>query len=143
LVVLNGHGHVLVLERSDVAGSWQLPQGGLEPDEEPEEAAWRELMEETRLGKGHVSLTRVSDFWIGYELPNEMRSSKTGRGQVHKWFCFDLKAGSDLPPLPDAPGSEFVASRWVTFTELVASAIDFRQPTYRVVSAWLADRLGD
>lgn len=98
-------------------------------------------MEETGLGKGHVTLARVSDFWIGYELPNELRSSKTGRGQVHKWFCFDLNDGADLSPLPAGPDPEFVASRWVTFTQLVDNTVDFRRPTYKVVNAWLADRL--
>jgi putative (di)nucleoside polyphosphate hydrolase len=49
--VLNAARNVLVLERSDTPGSWQLPQGGLRAGEEPLDAVHRELEEETGLGR--------------------------------------------------------------------------------------------
>lgn len=132
-------GRVLALERRDVPGSWQLPQGGLEPGEVPEAAARRELFEETRLADQHVRLTDALDLWVGYELPPEMRSGKTGRGQVHKWFLFELQPEAQLPDLPTSRDREFVAERWVTLDELVEQAIEFRRPVYELLRAWLTE----
>jgi putative (di)nucleoside polyphosphate hydrolase len=137
LVVLDERGRVLALERSDIPGAWQLPQGGLDPGEESETAAWRELKEETGLGREHVVLKEASDFWIGYELPQKMRSIKTRRGQVHKWFVFELRRDADLPLLPVGKTAEFVDRRWITFDELVAAAIDFRRPVYALVARFV------
>lgn len=139
LVVLDRRGRVLALERKDVPGAWQLPQGGLEPGEDTEAAAWRELGEETGIGREHVSLRRVSEVWLGYELPREMRSPKTGRGQVHKWFLFEMKTHVGVPALPNGREAEFVNCRWVTFPELLAAVVDFRRPTYEFLSAWVND----
>lgn len=130
-------GRVLALERRDAPGSWQLPQGGLEPGEAPEAAARRELFEETRLTEHHVRLANTLDLWIGYELPPKMRSAKTGRGQVHRWFLFELKPDTRLPRLPRSDDREFVAKRWVTLEELIAQAIAFRRPVYEFLRGWL------
>ncbi|HEY6416536.1 MAG TPA: NUDIX domain-containing protein, partial [Acidimicrobiales bacterium] len=76
---------------------WQLPQGGIEGDEEPVDALWRELREETGLTADDVHVVAELPEWLGYALPTEYRSPKTGLGQVHKWFL--LRAGADdLPP---------------------------------------------
>jgi putative (di)nucleoside polyphosphate hydrolase len=104
MIVTDGAGLVLALERSDVPGAWQLPQGGMEEGETAEAAAWRELQEETQLGREHVFLLESLDAWLGYELPEDLRSRKTGRGQVHRWFLFQLKVGVALPPPPPSGG---------------------------------------
>ena len=44
-VIERSDGAVLAFERADAPGSWQLPQGGIEVGEEPEDAVWRELKE--------------------------------------------------------------------------------------------------
>ena len=46
-VVRRSDGQVMAFERADAPGAWQLPQGGIESGETPEQAAWRELREET------------------------------------------------------------------------------------------------
>src|SRR5688572_24042746 len=69
VVVRHPDGRILAFERSDVAGSWQLPQGGLIDHEEPIEAAWRELMEETGLGEEHVVARAEFPDWVAYEWP--------------------------------------------------------------------------
>jgi putative (di)nucleoside polyphosphate hydrolase len=125
---------VLAFERVDAAGSWQLPQGGLEQGEEPIVAAWRELMEETGLGEGDVMARAEYPDWVAYEWPGDVirdhgRDGKR-RGQVQKWFVFDaLRA--DIEPSPD--GSEFVAWKWVDPDWLVANIVEWRRGAYERV----------
>ena len=46
IILCNAQGHVFWAKRSRV-NSWQFPQGGIEPNEGPEQAMYRELCEET------------------------------------------------------------------------------------------------
>ncbi len=125
---------VMAFERADVAGSWQLPQGGLERGEEPIEAAWRELKEETGLGESDVVARVEFPEWVAYEWPAEVqrdhgRDGKR-RGQVHRWFLFDA-LDADVAPTPD--GSEFVRWRWVEPSWLIDNVVEMRRPAYQRV----------
>jgi putative (di)nucleoside polyphosphate hydrolase len=141
MIVRRGDGLVLAIARSDVPGAWQLPQGGLEPGEDPEDAAWRELAEETGLGQEHVRLTRSLDAWLGYELPAELRSAKTGRGQVHMWFEFELRIGTTIPSPPANARTEVNAVRWMNLAQLIEMTVAFRRPAYRLLLKWLDERM--
>jgi putative (di)nucleoside polyphosphate hydrolase len=140
IVVHRDDGRLLAMERGDVPGAWQLPQGGLMPGEDTVAAAWRELAEETGLTQTHVDLAAVSDGWFGYELPHAMRSLKTGRGQVHRWFLFRLKPGVELPLLPNQRRREFKRHQWITVRELIDISAPFRRGEYELVKGWLGDQ---
>ena len=73
-VVTNSRDEVLAFERSDVPGAWQLPQGGIDVGENPDEAAWRELGEETGLGPSDVELIGTHPTWMVYEFPEHVRT---------------------------------------------------------------------
>lgn len=129
---------ILVLERADIPGAWQLPQGGLEEGEEPFEAILREIAEETGIPPGSLTLVGQYPEPLAYELPPEDRSAKTGRGQVQYWFLFDY-SGTAAMALP--VGGEFRAWRWAPFDELVSNVVAFRKPLYETLAAYPEWRL--
>jgi hypothetical protein len=89
----------------------------------------------------HVALVDTVTSGSGYELPAEMRSEKTGRGQVHRWFLFAMHPGAQLPPLPPGRSQEFRDHRLMTPAELVEQAVWFRRPVYEMLASWLGERL--
>ena len=75
---------------------WQMPQGGIDKGEEPEQAAWRELLEET--GTAKATLLGGIEGWLTYDLPKEaLGIGLKGRycGQKQKWFAMRFE-GEDL-----------------------------------------------
>lgn len=134
MVVINQLGAVLALERADAAGSWQFPQGGIEDNETPLAAAYRELREETGLEADDVELVAELPDWLAYELPAELRSAKIGLGQVQRWFLFRLRAPHTAIDLAASDGGrEFVAAKWISIDDLVDQVADFRKPVYRQI----------
>jgi putative (di)nucleoside polyphosphate hydrolase len=129
-VVSNARDEVLAFERSDIAGAWQLPQGGIEVGEAPLVAAWRELGEETGLGPDDVESTGEHPMWMTYEFPDHVRSAGKRIGQVQRWYFFRAVT-DDIVPTPD--GVEFVAWRWVERDWLVEQVVSFRRDVYRAV----------
>jgi putative (di)nucleoside polyphosphate hydrolase len=134
VVVRRADGAVLAFERAADPGSWQFPQGGIEQGEEPIEAAWRELYEETGLDATQVRHVHELPIWTVQEWPATVRRGRR-LGQVHRWFVFE--APDDVTPVPD--GHEFVAWRWVDPQWLADHVIDFKQPSYRAALAHVAD----
>jgi putative (di)nucleoside polyphosphate hydrolase len=135
LVVERDDGRVLAFERADNPGAWQLPQGGIDAGESVEQAAWRELSEETGLAAPDVALTRVHPQWTVYEWPADIAAERSRRkgadliGQVHRWVFFHAEPG--VEPTPD--GHEFVAAKWVSPAWLVDHVAEFRRGPYREV----------
>jgi len=140
IILCNAAGQVLAFQRADHPGQWQLPQGGLGKDEEPLEAAFRELEEETGLGRDQVELVAEHPRWLAYELPTEARRKKTGRGQVQKYFLFRLDEDAEIR-LEQARSKELAAHRWTTLTELSENTWPVRRPTYRELATFFADKL--
>ena len=95
ILLLNGEGRVFVGRRIDTtAEAWQLPQGGIDPGETPQEAALRELEEET--GARLVEIIAESRAWLSYDLPPELAGKVWGgryRGQEQKWFAMRFLGG--------------------------------------------------
>jgi putative (di)nucleoside polyphosphate hydrolase len=129
-IVTNSESQVLAFERSDISDQWQLPQGGMEPGETPEEAAWRELAEETGLGSADVELIDEFSEWTVYQWPNGAREKGKRLGQAQRWFTF--RALSDkIVPIPD--GVEFVSWKWVEPAWLIDQVVEFRRSGYERV----------
>lgn len=135
--VVDPAGRVLALRRKRIGrAAWQMPQGGIEADETPREALWRELAEETGLAPPAVELVAEHPDWLVYELPPRMRRPKIGRGQAQKWFL--VRASADARVTPD--NVEFDKFDWMTPDELLTRVIAFRRPLYERVFASLLPR---
>jgi putative (di)nucleoside polyphosphate hydrolase len=124
-------------ERAASGFEWQMPQGGIDPGEDPLGAAQRELSEET--GVTHVSLLARSRRWLFYDLPEEIaaRSFKGQyRGQKQKWFAFRFEGAEDeinvLNP-PKGIKPEFDAWRWEHVSRLPDLVIPFKKAVYEQV----------
>jgi len=128
-VIINKKRSVLSLERAGIAGAWQFPQGGLKRGEEPIDAAYREIAEETGIAENELELLGSAPEPLAYELPREARSEKPGRGQVQFWFLFRF-LGEESAINVDR-GGEFRSWQWLPFTELLKLTVEFRRPVYR------------
>ncbi|MBV9654357.1 MAG: RNA pyrophosphohydrolase [Acetobacteraceae bacterium] len=139
--LFNRDGLVFVARRADMpnaegpAGGWQLPQGGIDPDEDPRVAVLRELEEE--IGTGRAEIIAEHDEWLTYDLPPDLLGIALKgryRGQRQRWFALrftgtDADIRLDLDPHP-----EFDAWRWVPLAELPALAVGFKRPIYEVLA---------
>lgn len=136
LMLVNPSGAVFVGNRIDTPGDhWQMPQGGIDAGETPEEAAWRELLEE--VGTDRAELLAESATWHSYDLPPGLsRRVWKGRyrGQTQKWFAFRfLGKDSDIDLTRHTP--EFGEWRWVPLDHLVELIVPFKREIYARVVA--------
>ena len=127
-MIVNADGHVLAIERADIAGAWQLPQGGLDVDEEPLRAVYREIAEETGIGEDDLALVKACSELLVYELPRRARSKKTGRGQVLYWFLFRFRGN---PRQAAIRNRESRGWRWMPFRRVINGVTSFRKPMYK------------
>ncbi|MFZ5766242.1 MAG: NUDIX domain-containing protein [Thermodesulfobacteriota bacterium] len=126
--ITDGEGRVLTFERTGRPGVWQLPQGGLDAGEEPDQAVLREVWEETGIGADALVLLAAHPEPLAYELPVPLRRRKFGRGQVQYWYLFRLL---DEGRINLCDSQEFTAWQWMSWPELIAATVEFRRPLYR------------
>ncbi|MDX1477774.1 MAG: RNA pyrophosphohydrolase [Saprospiraceae bacterium] len=129
LLIQHEDGRLLAYERLDHPDSWQFPQGGIDDEEEPLEAAYRELHEETGLNEWQVARPQHPPVLTVYELPRGYRSVKTGRGQAQYWFLFRFTGTDKDISLGD--GKEFSKWAWMTIDEVIQKTVGFRKRVYR------------
>ena len=117
---------------------WQMPQGGIDPGEEPREAARRELYEET----GMRSIVQLAELprWLTYDLPPELVGKAWGgrfRGQKQRWFLYRFTGpDSEINIVPAAGHDpEFVAWDWIPAPRLLDVIVPFKREVYREVLA--------
>ena len=127
-VIVNDEGFVLGLERRDIPDAWQFPQGGVDEGETPLEAVKREILEETGITEENLELLATASRWLAYELPEEARSPKIGRGQVQRWFLFGFKGEDAEITLGDQ--KEFKRWQWLSMDEMVSRIVAFKRSVY-------------
>jgi putative (di)nucleoside polyphosphate hydrolase len=141
-MLVNPAGLLFVGERrGPVLDAWQMPQGGIDPEEDTRAAALRELREE--VGTDHAKLLRESRFWYAYDLAPELIPIQWGgryRGQTQKWFAFRF-TGTDADIDITAYAPEFVRWRWAPPSEVLHLVVDFKRPVYEAVLEEFRDLL--
>ena len=135
MMILNDNNEILVGRRLDYpSGFWQMPQGGIDDNENPEEAVWREMMEE--VGTNNAELIKMSSQWINYNIPQDTLDrlpwGKRYVGQTQKWFVFrftgqesDINVGTENP--------EFSEWKWTKFDSLADNIVPFKRDVYKKI----------
>jgi putative (di)nucleoside polyphosphate hydrolase len=131
IMLLNAAGEVLVAQRIDMpTEAWQMPQGGIDEDETPEAAAWREMREE--IGTCAASLLAESRSWYRYDLPADLVPrlwQGRYRGQEQKWFAFRF-TGEDADIAIDSDHAEFSRWKWTPMATLPSLIVPFKRRLY-------------
>jgi putative (di)nucleoside polyphosphate hydrolase len=144
MMVLNRAGLVFVgrriggPEHVDRSHVWQMPQGGIDPGEEPWPAALRELREETNIR----SVERIGEIaeWLKYDIPRDIVGQAWKgkyRGQTQKWFAVRFtgtESEIDIAHPAGAAEPEFAAWRWEPMQNVPDLVVPFKRQVYdRVV----------
>lgn len=146
IVLANGQGTGQVLWARRVGGhdAWQFPQGGINPDETPEEALFRELTEEVGLTADHVRIVARTKGWLRYRLPRRLRrynSTPGFVGQKQKWFLLEMLGEDNQVTMDVGPKPEFDHWQWVSFWYPLTQVVDFKREVYRRALTELAPHL--
>ena len=144
IMVFNRAGLIFVGRRKggpehvDATHVWQMPQGGIDKNEDPYKAALRELYEETSI----KSVERLGEVegWLAYDIPREIIGEAWGgkyRGQKQKWYALRF-TGDDSEINISEPGGgkhkpEFIDWRWVELELLPDLVVPFKRQIYEQV----------
>lgn len=88
-VIINSEGYVLAFERLEIPGAWQLPQGGINVDEEPLDAVKRELFEEARIGADKLQFLGEYPEWLDISLTKIRENQNMVEARSRSGFCSD------------------------------------------------------
>ncbi|WP_378799758.1 RNA pyrophosphohydrolase [Methylopila henanensis] len=114
--------------------AWQMPQGGIDPDENVEQAARRELFEET--GVRRASVLGVHPEWLTYDFPpydGPPHRLAAFRGQRQRWFAMRFEGDDgeiDLAPAAAGAEPEFSEWRWERLERLPALVVPYKRALY-------------
>lgn len=132
IVLMRQDGQVFWARRVRRDG-WQFPQGGMNTDETPVEAMYRELQEETGLLPEHVEVLGATPGWLRYKLPARAirrNERQVCIGQKQVWFLLRLTGDESHVKLDHTDSPEFDHWRWVDFWYPVEHVVMFKRGVY-------------
>ncbi|MBC8294270.1 MAG: RNA pyrophosphohydrolase [Pelagibacterales bacterium] len=134
IVVLNNENKVFVAKRIDNPKNfWQMPQGGVDNNENYYEAALRELKEETSIIS--VELIQEIDKKFTYILPDHLIGiiwKGKFKGQTQKWFVMKF-IGNESEININTKHPEFLDWKWINLDDLPEIAVNFKLDVYKNV----------
>jgi putative (di)nucleoside polyphosphate hydrolase len=143
LAVLNRDGRVFIgrrlegPEHIDATHVWQMPQGGIDPGEDPWPAARRELREETNI-RSVEKLGEIEE-WLSYDIPRDIVGQAWKgryRGQRQKWFALRFTGDEREIDIAHPAGGhepEFAQWRWEPLANVPELVVPFKRPVYERV----------
>lgn len=144
VMLLNREQRVFVGQRLDSKiEAWQMPQGGIDPGENPLDAAYRELWEETGVARAHAELIAEAPGELYYDLPDDLIGKVWNgkwRGQRQRWFLFRF-LGEDHHVNIATAEPEFRAWRWADPSDLPDLIVPFKRDLYRQLLDLFAEHL--
>lgn len=145
IVLMRADGQVFWARRVRRDG-WQFPQGGMNSDETPVEAMYRELQEETGLLPQHVEVLGCTPGWLRYRLPPRAirrNERQVCIGQKQVWFLLRLTGDESNVRLDQNETPEFDNWRWVDFWYPVEHVVMFKRGVYARALRHLAPIAGN
>jgi putative (di)nucleoside polyphosphate hydrolase len=138
VMMINRDNHVFVGQRNDSRyDAWQMPQGGIDPGEDPQTAAIRELEEEAGVKPHLVTIIARTAQDYSYDLPDELIGKLWGgqyRGQKQAWFLVRF-SGDDSDINIQTQHPEFQDWKWTPIETLVDEIVSFKRALYKQVVA--------
>ena len=142
IVVLNKENKVFVARRIDNPKNyWQMPQGGIDDDEDYLIAAYRELREET--GIKNVELIKELDGFTTYKLPTNLLGiiwKGKYKGQKQKWFVMRFLGNDDEINIK-TKRPEFLDWKWIELDKITDLVVKFKLDVYKEIKKKIKDIL--
>ena len=130
-IVLNNDNKIFVGKRKDnPIDKWQMPQGGVDKNENLLAAMKRELHEETSIK--NIKILKELDEWLQYELPKNLLGiiwKGKFRGQKQKWFVVRF-TGKESEINLNTKHPEFIEWKWIKINDLPKVIVDFKKDVY-------------
>ena len=134
VVLLNSENKVFVAKRIDNPKNfWQMPQGGVDENEDYLNAAFRELKEETSIKNVH--LIKEIDEMTTYELPRHLVGiiwRGKYRGQKQKWFLMKFR-GKESEINLNTNHPEFLEWKWIDIDQITDVVVEFKLNVYKKI----------
>ena len=132
IIVINSENKIFVAKRKKKKKNfWQMPQGGIDKNEDFLQAAYRELEEETSIKS--VKLIRELEGTTTYELPNRLLGiiwKGKYKGQKQKWFLMRF-VGKDGEINIKTKNPEFLDWKWIDIDQITEVVVDFKLHVYK------------
>ncbi|MGN0919358.1 MAG: RNA pyrophosphohydrolase [Alphaproteobacteria bacterium] len=136
IMIVNPQKKILLGYRAWTQNSqyhWQMPQGGIDAGETPQQAVWREMYEETGLTPATCQMIGESQNWYSYDIPKSAKRKIDGERQ--KWFLFLFTGTNKDVNLKIQKKPEFIRFRWAEPTKAPHLIIPFKKQVYTQVLA--------